>query len=900
MKRRYRIPLLVYLLLPVLVVVGAAAAFNILALHDLMERQRRVHAEQMDGLGDVSDMIALSHGLIDLQRRLRAFVDASQAGRAEDEVLNQQRRALERDLKDMDRLVAFVAGHDHGHVSAVTHAFSEIEGLFSTYRGFVVAAIAGEPAQARSNLDASTGAHLALTVAIDRLSPKILENVADGTIRLERDLHGHVDDASTSTVLGVLLFSLLWLIGALWLWLRLGLIVESLDALARDQTSAPVLDRLERSQPRSGILSEVAKAVLSFRTVIRARRDAAASLAEREEIYRSLVSQASAGIVLVDVETLRFVELNDAACVSTGYTREAFARLTLHDLQMPGSEEAFNDRMRRTVEQGASAFETQRRRKDGSPCYFWITTKILELRGRKYMFSVWTDVTERVEIQRELLRYQTELEERVRQRTAELTVATAAAESASRAKSAFLANMSHELRTPMNAIIGLSYLLRRDVQSAAQAVQLDKIHATAHQLLAIINDILDFSRIEAGAVAIESLAFDPASVVDDVMSRAGERARQKGLALSSSVAAGVPHRLCGDPQRLGQILWHFVDNALKFTAQGRISIQVLGVRQEGPAQWLRFEVRDTGIGMSAEQQAQVFRAFEQGDVSKARTFGGTGLGLVITRGLARLMQGRVGVDSALGEGSCFWLELPLECASDAVADGVVAAPEAASQKRDEARLVPQRFDGLRVLLAEDNPVNREVAVALLRHAGLEVDCAQDGAEAVARAGEAPYDLILMDVQMPVMDGLEATRTLRENGGITVPIIGMTANVLKEDREACLAAGMNDHLPKPVAPQALQAMLQRWLEGRTVAAVPSAPAVIEVDAEAVRFDLARLRTLLAEDDMEAMHLFHTLRPALESLFGAGLAPFAREVENFTFDFALAELDRLLDTRPDLKV
>ena len=900
MKRRYRIPLLAYLVLPVVAVVVAAAAFNILALHDLMERQRQVHAEQMNGLGDVSDMIVLSHGMASLHRGVLAFGDAVHAERIDADALAKRRSDVENGLNDMARLIAFVTGHDHGHVYAVSSGFSDIGGLFSIYRDFVVTALASDPMRAQAHLEAASHAYAALNIAVERLSPQILEDVAAGTIRLEHDLQGHFDDASTSAVLGVLLFSLLWLIGGLWLGHRLGLIVDSLDSLANDRTSAPVLDRLERLQPGSGILREVAKAVLSFRAVIRERRDAAAALAEREEIYRSLVSQASTGIVLIDVETLRFVEFNDAACVSMGYTREEFARISLYDLQIPGSEAAFNERIRRTLEHRASSFEAERRRKDGTPCYFWITTKILELRGHTYMFSVWTDVTERIQIQRELLRYQTELEERVRQRTAELTLAKAAAESASRAKSAFLANMSHELRTPMNAIIGLSYLLRRDAQSVTQGVQLDKIHATAHQLLTIINDILDFSRIEAGAVAIEARAFDAASVVDDAMSRATDRAQAKGLALSASIDESLPHRLRGDPQRLGQILWNFVDNALKFTERGSISVHLRALRREGQAQWLRFEVRDTGIGMSAEQQAQVFRAFEQGDVSKTRAYGGTGLGLVIARGLARLMQGQVGVESALGEGSCFWLEAPFDVVLDAAGTDVVEGG-AHEPHTDEACPVPRRFDGMKVLLAEDNPVNREVAVALLRHAGLEVECAHDGAEAVARAAQSHYDLIFMDVQMPVMDGLEATRKLREQDGITLPIIGMTANIFKEDRDACLAAGMDDHLPKPVNPQALQAMLQRWLRGRTgtVAAPALPPPAAEVDVDSVRAALARLRTLLAADDMDAMHAFQALRPALESLFGAGLAPFAREVENFTFDLALVELDRLLDTRPDLQ-
>ena len=413
----------------------------------------------------------------------------------------------------------------------------------------------------------------------------------------------------------------------------------------------------------------------------------------------------------------------------------------------------------------------------------------------------------------------------VGQRTAALRLANDKAEQALRTKSAFVAMMSHEVRTPMNGVLGALGLLRDSTLGEEQQALVATALDSGEGLLAILNDILDVSKLEAGRLELETTDFELAALVNGVVDLQASHAAAKGIGLESTIRPGTPAYLAGDPGRVRQVLHNLVSNAVKFTAEGRVSITVSGERLQGACH-LRVEVADTGIGIAHDRQGELFTEFTQLDVSYARRFGGTGLGLSISKKLVDLMDGEIGVTSQQGAGSRFWFSIPLGIAADRP-----------SEVKSEAQpVVPSRAEPFephkaRLLLAEDNTANQMVARLMLRQAGYQLDIVGNGIEAVEAVANRPYDLVLMDAAMPEMDGLEATRRIRALPGprAEIPIIATTANAMSGDREACLAAGMTGYLAKPFDKASLVAAVQGALAPDNAPPRRDDPGLIESEA-----------------------------------------------------------------------
>ena len=602
-------------------------------------------------------------------------------------------------------------------------------------------------------------------------------------------------------------------------------------------------------------------------------------LAIAEESMRRLstaVEQSPASIVIADLNA-NIIFVNQAFTEASGYTLQEVLGKNPRILQSGDTPpETYADMWPILSAGRVWRGEFTNQRKDGSH-YLELAT-ISPVRNSDgqvtHYVAVKEDITDKRRDEIELINHRQHLEQLVEERTYELAVAKEKADTANRAKSEFLANMSHEIRTPMNAIIGLNYLLMQSDLQPEQIDKLNKVSVATEHLLQIINDILDLSKIEAGMLTLEQHSFSPAEVLSSIAVLIRDQAAGKGLHIEID-PDGLPKSALGDETRLRQVLLNFAGNAVKFTHQGSISLSGEMLSNDGKEIYCRFMVADTGIGIRPEDTERLFNAFEQLDGSTTRQFGGTGLGLAIARHLAELMGGEVGVESTLGVGSKFWITARL---------GVADATEGSiSMHRQKTRLTG------RVLLVEDEAINREIAREMVVLTGAEIVQAENGFVAVNYVNTSNFDLILMDIQMPVLDGIEASKQIRAlPNGESLPIVAMTANVFLADQLKYRAAGMNDFLPKPVDPESLYALLSKYLpvadnlpeQNSLVAPVSSMLSQRELSEQ-----LEQLSEQLRTGSIQASHHFAALQNALKQSFPAECRQLQQHISHFDFEQAL---------------
>ena len=583
-----------------------------------------------------------------------------------------------------------------------------------------------------------------------------------------------------------------------WVW------VQCMATLEAEADLATAIDPAsERRRQQRPVLRMVVNDISALHGVQEAQRVSAAAL---QAVGQGVLITGPDGVI---------VYVNAAFVALCGYSEAEILGRSSKFLQGPGTDAqvvaAIGDALR---SQASFAGQILNYRKDGTA--FWnemSISPVFDAQGAlSHHLGVTRDLTDTRRQDAELGQYRRYLEQRVDRRTTEPAAARQQAEVTGLAKSSWLANMSHEIRTPMNAIIGMNHLMRSASTDGLQIAQLDKIDSASQHLMAILDDVLDLTEIEAGRMQLECAPFHLPDVFSSVQAILADSAERKQLVVEVDCAQ-VPASLLGDAAWLRQGLLNLAANAVKFTAQGKVSLRAELMEAQGKQLLLRLSVRDTGMGISAEQQQRLFKAFEQADASTTRQHGGTRPGLVITRRLAQLMGGEAGLESAPGKGSMFWFTARLLRNTSAPA----APAPAPSSPHSAEDLLRRRHGGARILLAEDNEINRELVMALLQIAGLSADTAFDGLQALRLAQQGHYDLVLMGMQMPEMNGMDAARAIRAlPGWQTTPIIALAANAFHEARLACLAAGMTDVITKPITISAFFDKLLQVLASRPYA------------------------------------------------------------------------------------
>ena len=542
-----------------------------------------------------------------------------------------------------------------------------------------------------------------------------------------------------------------------------------------------------------------------------ALRQALSELEQSRDRYVDLYESAPVGYLTLN-DSGMITQINRMATSLLGFDRQSLLQRRFGSLVIPADRDRWERQSlsmgpeRRTV-----VIELQLRRGDGDVCYAQLDCVWQPLGSdRGAVLICLSDIGARKRAEQELAHHREQLEELVLSRTAELLQAKESAESANQAKSTFLSTMSHELRTPMTSIIGSASILQQYVFDPIPCDYLSRLGESAQHLLRLINNILDVSTIEASRLTLEEKPFSVVDLIRHSIRMLDVQARSKGQELTFLQIGDLPELLSGDSLRLEEMLLNLLSNAIKFSDVGEIIIRTVVLEEDLRSVQLRIEVSDHGIGLTPEQQIKLFHSFTQVDSSSTRKYGGSGLGLAITKRLAQLMGGDAGVVSTAGVGSSFWFTVRLRHV--AVSEPEVLPPAETISQATAAQVLMQQFRGARVLVVEDDRMNQDVFRCLLEHVGLVVEVASGGLEAMTQLQSASYALVLMDVQMPGMNGLDATRAIRLLPGLAeLPILALTANAFDEDRERCLEAGFSEHVSKPVTSDTLYERVLHWLQ-----------------------------------------------------------------------------------------
>ena len=623
----------------------------------------------------------------------------------------------------------------------------------------------------------------------------------------------------------------------------------------------------------------------------------AEALEKREtelRLFLSAIEQSPESVVMTDINA-KIIYVNGAFTSISGYSAAEAIGQNPRILQSGLTQVETYQNLWETLKAGKIwRGELRNKRKDGSLYHEFASISPIAMPDGTvtHYVAIKQDISDQLNVAAELEAYRSHLEKLVEERTNELNLAKDAAEQANLSKSTFLANMSHEIRTPLNAILGLTHLLNIEQLSPQQHDKLKKISSSGQHLLQVINDILDLSKIEAGKFVLNAEAFSPAQTLKEVKAIISDAAQKKGLDVQLKLSQ-LPASVIGDSTRLRQAMLNLAGNAVKFTEQGSVTLSGEIVSEDQDTHSLCFTVEDTGPGIAEAFLPRLFTPFEQEDGTNSRQHGGTGLGLAITRHLAKMMGGEIGASSTVGKGSRFWLKIEVHRST-------LGPPSNATQPKGTAEhQLAQRtlLNGpVQVLLAEDNEINSEVAVDLLHSCGCHVDWAIDGEQAVLMANRKPYDLILMDLQMPKLNGYEATDQIHQSSlNAHTPILAMTANVMPSDKTACFEHGMSDFIAKPINAEYLFATILRWLPsivGPVDQKETQLPEFKALQVEELQTKIKQLQVFLASGDADANILFSVLEADLDHLFGQALLPLKQAIDIYDFDTASLQLAKLL--------